>query len=217
MLLILWDCHTRWKRGSSRIRLGLWMIDGQINNFSVVDITWILSSKLWIRLLSFSGLICLCKLNQRGNKFFVEFSDVFEKQLLNSNSRRNTHNHPNPQSWGMDAFTTVIVRKAKNSREKDRTDKSCQVLMELSRFDNVCPQYEDRQLLRVLLGRGDDLRSSSYLLSPYDAARLSQSMLVLPQQEREVTVFKACHMGVPVSFYKKKKIFIRGKFPRLAL
>ena len=100
----------------------------------------------------------------------------------------------------MDAFTTVIVRR-KRPGDKPRNDKPCQVLMELSRFENLCPQYEDRQLLRMLLGRGDDLRSSSYLLSPYDAAKLSQSMLIIPRQEREVTVFKATLSGAPVSFY----------------
>ena len=97
----------------------------------------------------------------------------------------------------MDCLTTVFV--SEDVPGKPRRDKPCQVLMQLSRFDNLCPLYSDRQLLRMMLGRGDDLSSSSYLLSPLDAARLSQSMLILPRQERDLTVFKASLTGAPVS------------------
>ncbi|CBY14297.1 unnamed protein product [Oikopleura dioica] len=111
----------------------------------------------------------------------------------------NDKNHNNLQSVGMDCLTTVF--EFQDTTGKTRRSKPCQVLMELSRFDNLCPRYSDRQLLRLMLGRGDDLSSSSYLLSPLDAARLSQSMLVLPRQERDLFVFKATLSGSPIGTF----------------
>ncbi|CBY36696.1 unnamed protein product [Oikopleura dioica] len=120
----------------------------------------------------------------------VPDSEHFRNDLFVYNGRNNN----NLQSIGMDSLTTIFVRKNPVTKEV-RTDRTCQVLMELSKFENLCPNSEDRQLLRLMLGRGDDLKSSSYLLSPLDAALLSQSMLVLPRQERDLTIFKASHQG----------------------
>ncbi|CBY12589.1 unnamed protein product [Oikopleura dioica] len=108
----------------------------------------------------------------------------------------NTLNHDNLQSLGMDCLTTVFEQR--DVTGKIRRDKPCQVLIQLSRFDNLCPLYEDRQLLRLMLGRGDELNSSSCLLSPLDAARMSQSMLILPRQERDLSVFKSTLSGAPI-------------------
>ncbi|CBY13337.1 unnamed protein product [Oikopleura dioica] len=120
----------------------------------------------------------------------VPDSEFFRNDLFIYNGRNNN----NLQSIGMDSLTTIFVRKDPRTKET-RTDRTSQVLMELSKFENLCPNSEDRQLLRMLLGHGDDLKSTSYLLSPFDAARLSQSMLVLPRQDRDLTVFKASLQG----------------------